>query len=294
MPVRPKTVTAGDGPPSPQRIQDWRTTTSATQHRALNVADVVRALCRSFSFSNTKLPEEFFPAHLSVALVDLVFRFGLGRGQQQPPPIAERYCRRFGLARVRTDSLALPRRGEQETLGTLVRRYHGCGVDGMANEVFRNLCRFPGTEVPRAAYVVRIANELRRIGINLLQDVQVRRLRQIDEALRSLSGVDEHFLRMLLMYTGADDRVVGDGHVRSFVARTINRHTVSAAEAVDLVRRSAYELALSPRYLDYHIWRGSQEAPKSVGSKEPTSTVERPNVDLERSLALQTEDGLSV
>ena len=261
MPVRAKTVTAGDNPPSPQRFQDWRPTISAREHRALNVAEVARVLCRSFSFTNTKLPEEFFPAHLSVALVDLVFRFGLGRGQQ-PPPIAERYCRRFGLARVRTNSLALPWRGEQETLETLVGRYDECAVDGMANEVFRNLCRFPGTEVPRAAYVVRIANELRRIGINVLQDVDVRRLRQLDEALRPLPGVDEHFVRMLLMYTGDDDRVVGDDHVRSFVARAIDRHKVSAAEAVDFVRRSAYELALSPKYVDYHIWRG---APKSEG-----------------------------
>ena len=185
-----------------------------------------------------------------------MFRFGLGRGEQ-PPPIAERYCRRFGLARVRTNSLALPRRGEQETLETLVGRYDECGVDGMANEVFHNLCRFPGTEVSRAAYVVRIANELRGIGINLFQDVQMRRLRQIDEALRTLPGVDEHFVRMLLMYTGDDDRVVGDDHVRSFVARAIDRSTVSAAKAVGLVRRAAYELILSPRFLDHQIWRSA-------------------------------------
>ena len=205
MPVRAMTVPPGRHADA-DRLQapnGWRTTTSARQQCVVNVAQVARALGRSFSFENatfdnTRLPEEFFPVHLSVALVDLVFRFGHGRGEQ-PPPMAERYCRRFGLAWVRTDPLALPRRGEQETLETLVGRYHECGVDGMANEVFRSLCCFPGTEVPRAAYVVRIANELRRIGINVLQDVRVRRRRQIDESLRPLPGVDEHFVRMLLM-----------------------------------------------------------------------------------------------
>ena len=34
--------------------------------------------------------------------------------------------------------------------------------------------------------------------------------------------------------------------------------------------------------------------PNSVGSKQPISTVERPNVDVERPFALQTEDGLAV
>ena len=140
-------------------------------------------------------------------------------------------------------------------MGTLLRRYREVGLDRMADEVFCSRCCFPGTTVPRAAYVVRIAKELGRIGIYLLQDVQVRRIRHIDEALRPLPGVDEHFVRMLLTYTGDDDRVVGDDHVRSFVARAIDRSTVSATQAVDLVRQSAYELILSPRYLDHQIWR---------------------------------------
>ena len=259
--VRPRPETRR----SPRRKPQSR----AASATALKVRQVLDAVGRSIPLETVELPDEFFPAHLSVALVDLVFRFGLGGGEQ-PPPMAERYCRQFGLAQVRTD-WALPRTREQERLGTLVRRYDEFGLDRMANEVFRSRCCFPGTTVPRVAYVVRIANELGRIGIYLLQDVQVRRIRDIDEALRPLPGVDEHFVRMLLTYTGDDDRVVGGDHVRSFVARAIDS-TVSAAEAVDLVRQAAHELILSPRYLDYQIWR----------------------CDLERSLALQTEDGLAV
>ena len=240
--------------PGTRRSPRWKPESPAASAPALKVRQVLDAVGRSIPLEAVELPDEFFPAHLTVALVDLVFRFGLGNGDQ-PPPIAARYCRRFGLAQVRTDLWALPRRGEQETVGTLLRRYREFGVDGMANEVFRSRCCFPGTTVPRAAHVVRIADELGRIGIYLLQDVQVRRIRHIDEALRPLPGVDEHFVRMLLMYTGDDDRVVGDDHVQRFVARAIDRSTVSAPEAVGLVRQAAYELILSPRFLDHQIWR---------------------------------------
>ena len=60
---------------------------------------------------------------------------------------------------------------------------------------------------------------------------------------------------MLLMYTGGEDFVLGDAHVRRFVASAIGRRTVCAAQAEDLVRQSAYELILSPRFLDREIWQ---------------------------------------
>ena len=238
-----------EGPPR------WKPQSRAASATALKVRQVLDAVGRSIPLETVELPDEFFPAHLTVALVDLVFRFGLGDGEQ-PPPIAERYCRRFGLVQVRTDLWALPRRGEQETLGTLLRRYREVGLDGMANEVFRSRCCFPGTEVPRVAYVMRIADELGRIGIYLLQDVQVRRIRDIDEALRPLPGVDEHFVRMLLMYTGDDNRVVGDDHVRSFVERALDRNTVSAVEsaprAASRARADSLAQVSGPPNLEVH------------------------------------------
>ena len=60
---------------------------------------------------------------------------------------------------------------------------------------------------------------------------------------------------MFLMYAGNDDFVRGDDYVRQFVANALGRTEVSAAKAEGLVRRSAYELVLSPRYLDDQIWR---------------------------------------
>ena len=125
----------------------------------------------------------------------------------------------------------------------------------MTNEVFQTRRRFPGTKIKRTENVLSAARVLRRIGVDVLQDVPIRRPAVLDSALQSLPGGGECTVRRLLMYTGGDDFVLGDSHVRRFVANAIGRRTVSAARAAALVRSAAYELVVSPRYLDREIWR---------------------------------------
>ena len=74
----------------------------------------------------------------------------------------------------------------------------------------------------------------------------------IDSVFRSQGRHDDN---MLLMYTGSDDFVRGDGHIRKCVANAVGRKRVSRVRAEHLVRWGAYELTVSPRYLDYEIWR---------------------------------------
>ena len=237
--------------------------TPAESARARKVRQVRGAVCRSFALDDVDLPDEFFPAHLSVALVDAVFRFRPG-SEEQPSAPAERYCRRFGVARRRSDPWYLPEADEQEKLEDLISHYEQLGVDAMANEVFRSRSCFPGTALGRAQQVLTVAQALRGIGIELLDDVQARRPEVLAEALGSLLGADENFVRMVLMYTGDDDLVLGDGPVRRFVAGAIAQQSVPSRQAVNLVREAAYELALSPRYLDYHIWCDS--IPPALGA----------------------------
>jgi hypothetical protein len=89
----------------------------------------------------------------------------------------------------------------------------------------------------------------------VLQDIAARPPQEIDAAFRPFLGGDEDMVRLLLVYVSDDQFVWGDVYVRSFVARAIGRRTVSAAQAVKLVRRCAHGLILAPRYLDYHVWR---------------------------------------
>ena len=221
---------------------------------APEIRQVMRAVSRYVPVETVRLPDAFLPAHLSVAIIDAVYGFRL-EGDEPPPSIAERYCRHFGLVRTRADQWQPPPVHDQETLRDLVGHYDSLGALGMAVEVFGARDRFPGRNLTRADYVLRLATELRRRGVEVLQDMLVWRRKEIDLVLRSLTGSDRCIVRRLLNYAGDDDFVWGDASVRRFVAFAIGRETVSAPRAANLVRRAAYELILSPRYLDHQIWR---------------------------------------
>ena len=222
--------------------------TSATD---LALQQVVDAVFRSIPLGNFKLPDEFFPAHLPVALIDAVFNSRRRRGDD-PAPNAERYCSRFGISRTRDNHWQLPPVTGQESLADLIGHYDEIGVDGMANTVFR-IPDFPETTTTETESVLHAAQALKSAGVCVLQDVLIRRPKEIAGALRSLFRDDDCTVRLLLMYTGRDNFVLGDIHVREFVADAIQRKAVSSARAVALVRRAAYELVLSPRFLDREI-----------------------------------------
>ena len=240
--------------PQPAYPRQEPETTEVSGTDPLEVRQVADAVCRSIALHRATLTDEFFPAHLPVAVIDAVFRSRLRHGER-PAPIAERYCRHFGIARRRADRWEPPPVDDQETLGDLIRRYDEFGMDCIATRVFQSRHRFPGTKIIRAENVLRAARALRGIGVDVLQDVPARRPAEIDDALRPLPGVGESTVRMLLMYTGDQDFVLGDVHVRRFVASAIGRRTVSAAQAEELVRGAAYELILCPRFLDREIWQ---------------------------------------
>ena len=246
-------TSAWDRPRGPRGTGYPEATLSAEDARARRIDQVLRAVGSSFALNDIELPDEFFPAHLSVALVDAVFRFRPGDGERPSSPV-ERYCHRFGVARRRADVWELPNAGEQESLADLASHYDELGTDAMADEVSRSRYPIPGTSIGRAELVLDATHALRDIGVGVLQDIRARRPGDIEGVLGPLPGADEHFVRRLLMYTGDDDFVRGDAPVRSFVAHALGRKSIAAGQAVNLVRESAYELVVSPRYLDYRIW----------------------------------------
>ena len=192
MPSRAKKVVLGrqsvwDSPPEWHTRRYRSTTVSEEPLRTLQIDQILRAIDRSIPLDDIEFPEEFFPAHLPVALVDAVFRYWPGRGEQPALP-ADRYCRRFGVARRRTDSWELLDVAEQETLTDLIGHYDALGVDSIADEVFRSRSHFPGTAIGRAEYVRKVAHALRGIGVEVLQDIQARYPEAIDEVLGPLPG----------------------------------------------------------------------------------------------------------
>lgn len=217
------------------------------------IAGVIDAVVQTISLEKLDLTDEFFPAHLSVAVIDAVFR-ARRRHAEAAVPAAERYCRRFGLRRTRDDRWNRPPASEQETLQDLVRRYDELGEDAIAADVFEMRRSVPERQVAKVATVLRIADALRRVGVDTLQDMSERSCAQITDTLRCLPGVCEYTVRRLLMYTGGDDFVLGDAYVQRFVASAVVRDSVTSDAAETLVRSAAYELILSPRFLDREIW----------------------------------------
>ena len=212
------------------------------------IGQMMEMIRRSIPLEHLELPDEFFPAHLSVALMDAVARSG-SMGDDRAVAAAERYCCRFNIARTTANRWNPPSPAGQETLADLIRRYDELGVDLMIHAVFG------AGNASIGEHVLRAAIALHRIGIRVIQDVSTRSPEEVERVLRLSVGLGESATRMLLMYTGDDDFVRGDVHVRKFVADAIGQTRVSAEKAEDLVRRSAHELMVSPRYLDHEIWR---------------------------------------
>ena len=173
---------------------------------------LMTAIRRSISLEDIELPDEFFPAHLSAALIDSIFR-SQGQHDGNAHLVAERYCDRFKVPRTRADRWTLPPAEEQETLAELTRRYDEFGVDRMVDEVFRIGTPLTESMVANAESVLRAAREFCRIRIDVLQDVAARSLDEVEHEFRLATGLGETAFRRLLMYTGSDDFVRGDSHI---------------------------------------------------------------------------------
>ena len=211
------------------------------------MADAAR---RSLPVSESRLPDEFFPAHLTVVLVDAVLRprpWLPGRAEA-----ATRYCRRFGLAARRPDRWELPPPSEQETLEDLLRHVDELGLDATARELSGTTGSSPEAATRKTEKLLRAARSLRGTGVEILQDVSCRPPEAIEAALHRAGP---YVARRLLMYTGDDEFVRGDAHVRKFVASAIGRRSVRSDRAEALVRAAAHELILAPRFLDCLIWQ---------------------------------------
>ena len=219
-----------------------------------DVGRIVNHVRRLINLRNAKLSDEFFPAHLSIALIDALFTPQL-RYYTHVVPIIERYCGRFNLRRSRSDRTRLPPVDEQETLTDLIDHYKALGPGGFQEEIVRSRYRSPGTKILKSENVKRAAIKLRGIGIETLQDAQSKSAYKIKCALRPLSGIGDRTIHMFLMYAGDDEFVKGDVHVCRFVATALQRQRVSAEEAERLVGSAASALGIAPRLLDYEIWK---------------------------------------
>lgn len=229
------------------------TNTGILSSGSSEVRKVACEVKRLIDLESAELDDAFFPAHLSIALIDAVFNPQLDY-YGRVVPIIERYCRQFGLCRIRSDRESLPPIDEQETLTDLISHYEDLGSEGMRDEVFQARYCSPGTRIPKSDNVRLAAVALRGKGIETLQDAVSMDPEKIEWVLTPLSGIGPRTIRMLLTYLGNDNFVKGDRHVIRFVSNALGSYQVSAEEAERLVTEAARVLDVAPRLLDNAIW----------------------------------------
>ena len=236
------------------------------------VKRVVDEVHCSIDVERARLGDEFFPAHVSIALIDAVFTPQI-RYYEQVVPVIERYCRRFGLRRARTDRSRLPRVEDQESLSDLIDHYRVLGLEWMQEVVVRARYRSPGTTVLKSENVRRAALALRSMGIEALQDAQSRHPGEIKSVMLPLHGIGDRTVHMFLMYSGGDEFVKGDVHVCRFVANALGSRRVAPEEAERLVMLAAHAIGMAPRLLDYEIWK--MERSRSPGNARVGGALSR-------------------
>ena len=257
--------------PPPQDPRRWpfrplRSEMNDMSEAETDIRLMADAAQRSLPIRESRLPDAFFPAHLTVALVDAVVRPRTWR--PEPMEAAARYCRRFGLATRRPEQWELPPANEQETLEDLIRHFDELGTDAIARELLGTTAGLAAAR-RKAEDLFLAARSLRSIGVEVLQDMRCRPPEAVEATLR---GAGPHAARLLLMYTGDDDFVRGDAHVRRFVASAIGRRSVRADRAEALVRAAAHELIVAPRFLDCLIW---QHGVSGTGVARPPAPAPR-------------------
>lgn len=232
---------------------------------AARVRKVVCAVQDSIGEPLPDLPDDFGPAHLSVALIDAVFNPQLPY-YERVVRIVENYCDHFGLTRLWTSRICVPPRRKQEKLTKLVTRYRVHGCQYMRERVFEaNYCS-PGTSVPKSDNVLRCAKVLLNIGIETIQDVREREPTEIKLPLCRIHGIGERTAHMLLMYCGHEEVVKGDVHVRNFVSAALGETDIGPAEAERLVAAAAREMDVTPRELDAQIWEYRRQGRSQEGT----------------------------
>ena len=125
----------------------------------------------------------------------------------------------------------------------------------MRKKMFRACYKSPGTEIFKSDNVYNAAEKLLEIGISNLQDASSENANVIKKALCSIKGIGEATAHMFLMYSGEENYVKGDVHICNFVARTLGIESINPRKAEQLVRDTAKELGVTPRSLDYAIWK---------------------------------------
>lgn len=205
-----------------------------------------------------RLSDEFYYQSLPLCVLDAVF--SINARYEGVRRVVNRYCKRFGLNRVRS-SADLPAVHDQESISSFCGRMEDYGSEEMAVSILENRCRTSTRNgILKATAAHRFAMVLKNHGIEAFQDISTAMAKNgLETDIKNIPGQRSGIaLGYFWMLAGSDESIKPDRMVLQFLSDALDR-TVTPKEAHPLVSgavkllRSSFP-SLTPRLLDHTIW----------------------------------------
>lgn len=227
---------------------------------------------RVLSLATARLGEEYFYQSLPLCVIDAVWSVGVRYEAVQG--VVARYCKRFGLRRIRADRCSRPPMTEQESIAQFCDKAEKLGSLAMADTVFENRQRTSTRNgILKAEAVYRFASTLRSYDVNYLQEIPTAATAahsdQLERDIRNIPGQGSGIsLRYFWMLAGSDELIKPDRWILRFLEAALRRRVLTD-EAQDLVIGATERLRvkfphLTPRLLDHEVWKHQRMQPNSA------------------------------
>ena len=223
----------------------------------------VAALCKAkLDLAHVQLPEEYHYHSLPLCVIDAVFSIGVQYASTRNTVI--RFCQHFGIPRLRKEGIPPPM--EQLSMTDFIGIYDEYGIARMTEEVFRNRQRTSTRNgILKSEAVLRFSQVLVQFGIDYLQDTdRIIGNREFEERIQAIPGQRSGIsLRYFYMLAGSDAYIKPDRMIARFIYSALNKR-MSVDESHEVIM-GAYRIlvqefpSLTPRALDYMIWRYQRE-----------------------------------
>lgn len=226
----------------------------------MNEKDIflVKSYCMdNLELLNAKLSDEYYYNSLVFCIIDAIFSIGAKYASTRKT--VERYCKYYGLQRIRTTKEFSPS-NEQHNISDLINNIEQIDVDSFAEKVLCNRQRTSTRNgLLKAEAVYCWAKILQQFGIETLQDfnncVDDNLKKHLSKAKGQSSGISITYLCMLC---GDDNFTKPDRHILNFLSNVLG-YTVNISQAQSILENVTTTLRnefpnINIRLLDHTIW----------------------------------------
>ncbi len=212
--------------------------------------------------ASIELDDEYFYQSLTLCVIDAVYSIGVK--YQGVKKVVKRYCKHYGLDKVRTPRENIPPKGPQESIADLCNKFKEHGHEYMATDVFKNRQRTSTRNgILKSEAVFKFASALQSHGVASFEDVpNAVKNKALEDKIKGIPGQGSGItLKYFFMLAGKDDQIKPDRMILRFVDVALKRKPgTTTTDEAEILLRDAHEIlrqehsSLTLRELDYAIW----------------------------------------